>query len=276
MGPKKGSKKLEESPPAVEDPLFAETSRTAVKWAARVAVNSRRVVEVQQLLGMFAAQVEVVNRELVDVYDNASLLSMLRIVEYKEKLNPSPQPVVTKKTKPRRENTTRASLRPPMDENSTEALLAAMDEKKRAKVSAALVNLFRRNQTDASPSSPSPQAGFSPASPQQQQQQQIDAPSSPTDVLGKQQLASAFASDAISSSVNHEQRRPKDVPQELWDEVSKLRTRRIVLEDRLTLLMGRIDSQLRRFDLLMQNYGVTTYASDAMEHTLNLLREKKS
>ncbi|ORC90910.1 uncharacterized protein TM35_000073340 [Trypanosoma theileri] len=275
MGPKKGSKKLEEVPPAVEDPLLAETSRTAMKWAARVAVNSRRVVEVQQLLGIFSAQVEVVNRELTDVYDNAQLLSMLRIVDYRQKLNPSPTPVTVKKQK-RRDNNTRVSIRPPVDENSTEALVAAMDEKKRAKVSAALVNLFRRNQSDTPSSS---QAGVSPLSPQSppQQQLQLEAPASPTDASGKQQFSSGFSSDGLNNNTpTFEHRRPKDVPPELWDEVSKLRMRRIVLEDRLAVLMGRIDSQLKRFDLLMQNYGVTMYASDAMEHNLSILRAKKS
>ncbi|KEG09338.1 hypothetical protein DQ04_05381010 [Trypanosoma grayi] len=281
MGPKKGMKKAEEAALAVEDPLLLEAGTTAAGWTERGASNTKKIVAVQQVLGTLSAQVEECSKKLAGIYEDANLLSSLRILDYRQKMNPTPPTLPTKKQRSKRDSSAKVAG-PPVDENSTEALVAAMDEKKRIRVTTALVNLFKRNNDNL----PSP-------TPQQQPPQQsarvaaavvtVSPPPPPSgtpllsEAAGRQHFApSLVSSEALSMTLSTDPRRPKDVPPELWEEVSKLRCARVVTEERLATLTKAIETQVARFDLLMLNHSIAAYATDAMEHTMQLLRQKKS
>ncbi|ESL07276.1 hypothetical protein TRSC58_05037 [Trypanosoma rangeli SC58] len=269
MGPKKGTKKTEEAEFIADAPLVVENTKALTKWTDRVPAISRKIQQVQHILALLSSQMELCNKELADVYENASLLTTLRIAEYRQKLNPPLPGPPAKKQRLKREGSVKSLSHVSLAEKSTEALLGAMDERRRLRVSSVLVSLFKRNTAESPvPNSPtnaalSPGGGGSTNFAEAAVRQQVNAASSPP-------------TDAASASTSLDQRRPKDVPPELWEEVSKLRCKRLTLEGRGKSLMGSIEVQLARFDLLMQSHGVATYATDYLEQTLQKLRLGKS
>ncbi|EKF37875.1 hypothetical protein MOQ_001920 [Trypanosoma cruzi marinkellei] len=269
MGPKRGLKKTEEKALAVEDPVVVGCARNLSKWTERVTAEGRKIQQVQHVLSVLSSEMEACNKELADVYDCANLLTALRIAEYRQKLNPVPPAQPAKKQRGKRDVSGKSASKLSPDENSTEALLAAMDEKKRQKVRSVLVNLFRRNNID----SPAPNSPTNTV-----QSLGAGAPTISAETAPRQEasMSICFPADAVSISTSPDQRRPRDVPLELWDEVSKLRVKRIDLERRSTMLMSGIDKQLARFDLLVQNHGIATYAAEDLERRLQELRAAKS
>ncbi|RNF02979.1 uncharacterized protein Tco025E_08278 [Trypanosoma conorhini] len=269
MGPKKGQKRTEETNLAAEGPFALESAKALAKWTERVSVVSRKIQQVQHVLSLLSSQMEGCNKELADVYESASLLTALRIVEYRQKLNPHPPGSPAKKQRLKRESSVKSLSQPLLAENSTEALLAAMDERRRLRVSGALVSLFKRNNTESPVLSSPTYAAAVPGG---------GGTANFAEAVGRQQVTapSSLPTDIGSASTNVDQRRPKDVPPELWEEVSKLRLKRLTLEGRGKTLMSNIDAQLARFDLLMQNHGIATYATDELEQTLQKLRLGKS
>ncbi|ESS69725.1 hypothetical protein TCDM_01428 [Trypanosoma cruzi Dm28c] len=269
MGPKKGLKKTEEKALAVEDPVVVGCTRSLAKWTERVTANGRKIQQVQYVLSALSSQMEACNKELADVYDCANLLTALRIVEYRQKLNPVPPAQPAKKQRGKRDGSGRLALKPLPDENSTEALVAAMDEKRRQKVRSILVSLFRRNNIDSPvPITPTNTVASLGAG----------APTASAETAVRQEVNTSlcFPADAASISTNADLRRPKDVPPELWDEISRLRVKRVDLEGRSAMLMSGIDKQLARFDLLVQNHGIATYAAEDLERRIQELRVGKS
>ncbi|KAG8338814.1 hypothetical protein ERJ75_000722600 [Trypanosoma vivax] len=288
MPPKRALKKTAEAALLLEDPHVEVYMRKSAKWNERTTATYKRQAQVQLILASLARQTEECNRELNIVYTNAHLLSSLRIGEYRQRTNPLPPVAPVKKTRGKRDGAAKGASRSQVDENSTEALIAAMDERKRIKVSTALVNHFKLSNAEYSPSGA--QSGTLGGT----HNSSNSNPVTPPAVGVSQSALHMFSVSATRTSADtmhsfhsglpvqfdsagpgaEQHRRPRDVPQELWDEICKLRLQRISLEERSIELMRAMEINLARFDRLMQMQGINSYTIEALGHALELIKQK--
>nr|CCC91012.1 unnamed protein product [Trypanosoma congolense IL3000] len=196
-------------------------------------------------------------------------------------------PPPAKKMRSKRATTSRAANRLQPDSNCTEALIAAMDEKKRAKVSTMLGNFFKREIHDQGGSAcytPQPPAAQCLPSPAMQvltttAQAVEPRPTAPTNDSSKLFSSSGVNTrDLCSSFTDHNpnsQRRHRDVPPEIWEEMVKLRLKRLYLEEQIASLVTSIDAQTERFHCLMQIQAIGQYVTDGVLPSGGFVRKKK-
>nr|CCC48460.1 conserved hypothetical protein, fragment [Trypanosoma vivax Y486] len=253
MPPKRALKKTAEAALLLEDPHVEVYMRKSAKWNERTTATYKRQAQVQLILASLARQTEECNRELNIVYTNAHLLSSLRIGEYRQRTNPLPPVAPVKKTRGKRDGADKGASRSQVDENSTEALILG----------------GTHNSSNSNPVTP-PAVGVS-----QSALHMFSVSATRTSADTMHSFHSGLPVQFDSAGPGAEQhRRPRDVPQELWDEICKLRLQRISLEERSIELMRAMEINLARFDRLMQMQGINSYTIEALGHALELIKQK--
>ncbi|AAZ11864.1 uncharacterized protein TEOVI_000678400 [Trypanosoma equiperdum] len=288
MQPRKTVKKVDVEPSPEEDAELLPHLKVSAKWSERAANNGKSLSQVQFLLGALGKQLEDCNKELASVYANADLLSSLRITEYRQRNTPGGLLTPTRKARTKRNASTRPVARQQLDENSTEALIAAMDEKKRARVTAALIAFFKRDmQEQNSPayqnaSTPVPQGANHSSTRTSQTLGRIPSANSHTMLCESNKGNQPSCSNGnelptlLSETQQQQLRRHRDIPPELWDEMAKLRLRRLSLEEKIGSLLSNINAQTERFGLLMEVQGVNSYSTESVNRAIEMIRQKRA